>query len=101
MTREHLTEDIRNVLALAAPPVDPALAGRVRAAFRGLLRHVEAEPGAPERVTSCLAESVRVLEQAEDGQDENAWDYARTCLEAALDFAREPGPPEPRPAPPS
>jgi hypothetical protein len=88
MTREHLTEDIRNVLSMARPPIDAANAERTRAAFRGLLHHVQAEPDAPERVTGCLAESVRVLESAGDAADEDTWDYARTCLEAALDFAQ-------------
>lgn len=88
MTRDHLTEDIRNVLSMARPPVLPAQAPRTRAAFRNLLQHVQAEPDAPERVVGCLEESVRVLDAAGGDPDENTWDYARTCLEAALDFAR-------------
>ena len=89
MTREHLIEDLENVIALAKDRAggDPR---RLRSAFAGLARHVEAEGGAPERVRNCLAESIRVLDRAGESPDDDTWDYARACLEAALDYARAP-----------
>lgn len=90
MTRDHLIEDIRNVLQMAHPPVNAKQAQQIRSAFVGLHRHVGTEPDVPERVQSCLAESIRVLEQAGSEVDDSTWDYARTCLESALDFALQP-----------
>ena len=91
MTREHLIEDLENVIALARqePGGDSR---RLGAAFRGLVRHVEAEGAAPERVRNCMAESIRVLERSGDAADPDTWDYARACLEAALDYARASAP---------
>lgn len=89
MTREHLVEDIENVIELARNRADSADdAVRLRNAFSGLARHVEGEAEVPERVRGCLTESIRVLDRAGDTVDDDTWDYARTCLEAALDFAR-------------
>jgi hypothetical protein len=89
MTREHLIEDIENVLRMARERSGAEQDERVRLAFEGLSRHVHAEHDVPERVESCLEESLRVL-RAHDGElDEDRWDYACACLEAALDFARE------------
>jgi hypothetical protein len=90
MTREHLIADIQNVIVLSRDRSGAVEGDRLRAAFDGLVRHVEQEGEAPERVTACLAESVRVLGLAGPTVDDDTWDYARTCLEAALDFARSP-----------
>jgi hypothetical protein len=90
MTREHLIEDIQNVLQMSREGGSPE---RLRQAFEGLYRHIRAERDAPERVCSCLEESVRVLSLADGPIDEGRWDYARTCLEAALDFVRAEDPP--------
>lgn len=86
MTREHLIEDIRNVIELGQRRSDPEDAERLRRAFSGLARHLEAEH-APERVRGCLDESLRVLDRREGTIDEDTWSYALTCLEAALEFA--------------
>lgn len=88
MTREHLIEDIQNVIELTESRSTTADAERLRRAFAGLSRHVEAEGDVPERVRSCLAESIRVLDHAGPSVDEDTWDYARACLDAALEFAR-------------
>lgn len=88
MTREHLIEDIENVIELTRNRPDAADARHLRSAFSGLARHVESESDVPERVKGCLAESIRVLDRAGPTVDEDTWDYARACLEAALDFAR-------------
>lgn len=88
MTREHLIEDIENVIELAQNRSTEEDATRLRRAFAGLARHVDAEGGAPERVRSCLAESLRVLDRAGATVDEDTWDYARACLDAALEYAR-------------
>jgi hypothetical protein len=89
MTREHLIQDLENVITLANQRAagDPQ---QLRRAFAGLARHVEAEGDAPERVRACLAESLRVLERAGGEVDDDSWDYARACLDAALDYARDP-----------
>jgi hypothetical protein len=90
MTREHLIEDIRNVIAMVDDVEQGrAEAERVRRAFQGLYQHIRNESDVPEQVEHCLGESVRVLEQAGDRVDERTWGYARTCLEAALDFVQE------------
>ena len=101
MTRDHLIDDIRNVLQMADAPVSAAQAQRIRNAFLGLHRHVQAESDVPERVESCLAESIRVLEQAGSAIDESTWGYARACLEAALEFAGHPAPLEAQVVPPA
>ncbi|HEX6924889.1 MAG TPA: hypothetical protein VF167_05645 [Longimicrobiaceae bacterium] len=88
MTREHLIEDLENVIELCRTRATEEDAHRLRLAFAGLSRHVEAEGDAPERVRSCLAESLRVLDRAGSTIDEDTWDYARVCLEAGLEFAR-------------
>ena len=87
MTREHLIEDIRNVIDLGRNRSTPEDAERLRRAFAGLDRHLESEH-APERVRACLDESIRVLDRREGEVDEDTWSYALTCLEAALEFAR-------------
>ena len=87
MTREHLIEDIDNVIELARTRATQEDAERLRRAFAGLARHVEAEGDVPERVRACLAESLRVLDRAGPSVDEDTWDYARTCLEAAREYA--------------
>lgn len=88
MTREHLIEDIENVIELTRTRSSTADAERLRRAFAGLARHVEAEGQAPERVQGCLAESLRVLARAGATVDEDTWEYARACLDAALEYAR-------------
>lgn len=90
MTREHLIEDIRNVMAMVGEVErGGGNAERVRRAFEGLARHAHAEGDVPERVVHCLDESARVLEQAGASVDTRNWQYARTCLEAALQYAQE------------
>jgi hypothetical protein len=90
MTREHLIEDIRNVITLVQEVErSPEDAQRVRRAFQGLCQHIRNEGSAPERVVHCLEESIRVLEEAGESVDGRTWGYARTCLESALEFARE------------
>lgn len=88
MTREHLVEDIENVIELARTRSSTEDAERLRRAFSGLARHVEAEDPVPERVRGCLSESIRVLERAGPAVDEDTWEYARACLDAALEYAR-------------
>lgn len=88
MTREHLIEDIQNVIELARARASAQDAERLRRAFNGLTRHVEAEGDVPERVRGCLAESMRVLERAGPVVEEDTWEYARACLDAALEYAR-------------
>ena len=93
MTREHLIEDIRNVIALGRDRSAPEDAERLRRAFAGLARHLESEH-APERVRACERERLnlgpghRVLERHEGPVDEDTWSYALSCLEAALEFAQ-------------
>ena len=87
MTREHLIEDIDNVMELSRSRATAADAERLRLAFAGLARHVDAEGDVPERVRACLSESLRVLDRAGATVDEDTWDYARTCLEAAREYA--------------
>lgn len=86
MTREHLIEDIRNVIELGRNRSSPEDAERLRRAFSGLSRHLESEH-APERVRACIDESIRVLDRVEGTVDEDTWSYALTCLDAALEFA--------------
>jgi hypothetical protein len=88
MTREHLIEDIQNVIELARTRSAGEDAERLRRAFTGLSRHVEGESEVPERVRGCLAESIRVLDRAGPAVDEDTWEYARACLDAALEYAR-------------
>lgn len=88
MTREHLVEDIQNVIELARTRSTSEDAERLRRAFSGLTRHVETEGDVPERVRGCLSESLRVLDRAGPTVDEDTWEYARACLDAALEYAR-------------
>lgn len=88
MTREHLIEDIQNVIELARTRSTPEDAARLRRAFNGLSRHLEAEGDVPERVRGCLSESLRVLDRAGANVDDDTWEYARACLDAALEYAR-------------
>lgn len=88
MTREHLIEDIENVIELSRTRSADEDAQRLRRAFAGLARHVEAEGEVPERVRGCLSESIRVLDRAGPTVDDDTWEYARACLDAALEYAR-------------
>lgn len=92
MTREHLIQDIENVIELSSSRASADEAHRLRLAFQGLARHVEAEADVPERVRGCLSESIRVLNRAGSAVDEDTWEYARACLDAALEYARTPPP---------
>lgn len=88
MTREHLVEDIRNVIdmvrAIESGEGHPEPARR---AVQGLHRHIEGESDVPERVLHCLGESIRSLDRIGTGTDPEPWRYTRTCLESALEFA--------------
>lgn len=86
MTRDHLIEDIRNVIEMGRNRSTPDDAARLKRAIAGLTKHLEAEH-APERVRACLDESTRVLSREQGGVNEDTWSYALTCLEAALEFA--------------
>ena len=88
MTREHLIEDIQNVIELSLTRSSPEDAERLRRAFSGLSRHVAGEGEVPQRVSGCLAESIRVLDRAGPSVDDDTWEYARACLDAALEYAR-------------
>ena len=87
MTRDHLIEDIRNVIEMGRNRSTPGDAARLQRAIAGLAHHLEAEH-APERVRGCLDESMRVLSRVHGDANEDTWSYALTCLEAALEFAQ-------------
>jgi hypothetical protein len=88
MTREHLIEDIRNVIGMVeAVERGEEEAEPARLAVQGLHRHITAESDVPERVVHCLRESIRALDAVGPRPDAESWQYARTCLEAALEFA--------------
>ncbi len=88
MTREHLVEDIQNVLALVDRAAeDPAHGPAARQALQGLLRHVESETDVPATVTGCLREAVNSTQERGDEPESRAWRSARACLQTALEFA--------------
>lgn len=87
MTRDHLIEDIRNVIEMGRKRSDSEDAARFQRAIAGLTHHLESED-APERVRGCLAESERILARVDGEVNEDTWSYALTCLEAALEFAQ-------------
>jgi hypothetical protein len=88
MTREHLVEDIRNVISMVREIEDgDGNEERTRRAVQGLHRHIEAESDVPERVLHCLGESIRSLDRIGAEPDPERWRYTRTCLESALEFA--------------
>ncbi len=90
MTREHLVEDIQNVLEL----INQAAADSTRhqpahAALQGLYRHIQNAPDVPGTVEGCLREAVSSIGESSDTADPRIWRSARACLETALEFANE------------
>lgn len=92
MTREHLIDDIRSVIDLVGQAEqDPQRGETVRLSVRGLFFHIRDEHDVPGEVRGCLEESVRSLDDAEGEISARQWGYARTCLEAALEYAQGEG----------
>ncbi len=89
MTREHLVEDIQNVLELVSRAAEePERQEEARNALRNLHWHIQNEEEVPGTVEGCLQEAVSSVNRAGNGTDARVWNSARACLETALDFAR-------------
>ncbi len=89
MTREHLVEDIQNVLEMVKRAAeDPQHAEVASNALRGLYRHFQDEKDVPGPVQGCLREAVRSVEAMPPRAEGETWRSARACLESALEFAR-------------
>ncbi|CAN5489614.1 hypothetical protein BH24GEM3_BH24GEM3_26860 [soil metagenome] len=89
MTREHLVEDIQNVLEVVNRAAeDSSHEDEARRALQGLLRHIENEHDVPAPVEGCLREAVSSTQNQAEATDSGAWRSARACLETALEFAQ-------------
>lgn len=89
MTREHLVEDIQNVLEVVNHAEEnSSRREEARRALLGLFRHIENESDVPATVQGCLREALSSTQEDSDGADPGAWRSARACLQTALEFAR-------------
>lgn len=89
MTREHLVEDIKNVLEVVnLAEEDSARREEARRALLGLVRHIQNESDVPATVQGCLGEAVSSTSEESAGDDPRAWRSARACLQTALEFAQ-------------
>ncbi len=89
MTREHLLEDIQNVLEVVNRAMaDSAHQEEARRALQGLYRHIQNEGGVPATVQGCLSEALSSVQASEGAVEPDSWRSARACLETALEFAQ-------------
>ncbi len=89
MTREHLVEDIQNVLEVVGrAEADASRHDEARRALQGLYRHIQNESDVPATVEGCLSEAVSSVQAAREVVEPQAWRSARACLETALEFAQ-------------
>ncbi len=89
MTREHLVEDIQNVLEVVIrAQADSSHQEEARRALQGIHRHIQNESDVPATVEGCLGEAVATVQANGEGIDPQAWRSARACLETALEFAQ-------------
>jgi hypothetical protein len=92
MTREHLTDDIRNVIGMIEEADRGARSPELlRRSLHGLYHHFQGEPDVPPGVERCLSDAVAALEEADGSVDAGKLREAKQCLESALDFARRAG----------